>query len=709
MSIEVISLLSSPEVGVASPPATKRSSPGLPPKPKLPARRLDYESPVQNEGSFFSRNALPAFSITGFEASDDIADDDSWFLPNTSNTSRHISVPIDGLATSSSPTRKRPRLATVDGNMTRKKSGPLPPTKKHVPTAGTSRLKPASEQLVISSLPRLNLKAAKPRLDEFDSDPFASSSPFVKEKENKRTSTEGALVLLDDDFDRFPTTSSPKNEYRPRKSPKRPVAWDPISSSAPLTTVTNVSKPANPARPLGRSYSEVIALDDSDDDVVPLEGSDDEFPDIINLRPTAAATGKLRPFAPTTRHVTSARPLPKPGNKSKPPPAPRKSAEEREKEKEKKAAAQEAEKKRKLAEKKRKLAEKEQARVQKALEKERADALADVNKIRTDKKISTPEMIVDLPTSLGHTIQLQAETLLKDLDVQFDSWSCTVENVVRWRRKMHCRYNEELSHWEPIPMEIQHEPYAMVIIPATQFVQLARGQDSVSLETHVLQMKAQFPTQTIIYMIEGLTPWLRKNRNFRNRQFATAVRSNPDEETGAMPPPSTQVRRRNNATTQEYVDEDIIEDALLELQVLHRVLIHHTAAAVETAQWIAVFTQHISTVPYRRQREEANDASAGFCMDSGQVRTGDSARDIYVRMLQEISRITAPIAYGIAGEFETVSQLVRGLETGGPLSLEGIRKSANKDGAVSDRPVGQAISKRIHKIFTGRDELSTDV
>src|SRR4051812_28648028 len=126
MPIEVISLLSSPEVGVASPSATKRASSGLATKPNLPARRLGYDSPSHNEDWFFSRNALSAFSTDRFNASDDVADDDSWFLPNASNTSRHISVPDDDVAMSSSPARKRQCLAPVDGNIIRDKSGPLP-------------------------------------------------------------------------------------------------------------------------------------------------------------------------------------------------------------------------------------------------------------------------------------------------------------------------------------------------------------------------------------------------------------------------------------------------------------------------------------------------------------------------------------------------------------------------------------------------------
>ena len=96
-------------------------------------------------------------------------------------------------------------------------------------------------------------------------------------------------------------------------------------------------------------------------------------------------------------------------------------------------------------------------------------------------------------------------------------------------------------------------------------------------------------------------------------------------------------------------------------------------------------------------------------MDSGQVKTGENAADTYTKMLQEIMRITAPVAYGIAAEYPTVLKLVKGLEENGPLALEDCRKCANKDGAFTDRRVGPSISKRVYKVFMGRDAKSLEV
>jgi crossover junction endonuclease EME1 len=378
-------------------------------------------------------------------------------------------------------------------------------------------------------------------------------------------------------------------------------------------------------------------------------------------------------------------------SRTKPTTSNTKSAAERAREKEAKAAAKEVEKEAKRR-------EKQEAKEAKLREKERTAAMAEVNKLRTDKKISTPEMMVDIPSSLNATVTTELQTMLEPFDVQYTTWDSPVDNVIKWRRKVRSRYNDEIGLWEPIPLRLEDEKHALVVMHADEFVKLAHD-DQIS--THVGKMQRHFDDHSLVYLIEGLTPWMRKNRNLRNRQFASNVRA---QEAAA----STAGRRRNNNPPQEYVSEELIEDALLQLQVMHEVLIHHTMTPLETAEQILTFTQHISTIPYRKQRDIAT-LGAGFCMESGQVKTGEDTKDTYVRMLQEIVRVTAPIAYGIAAEYGTVSSLVRGLEEYGPTRLEGVKKSANKDGAFSDRMVGQAVSRRMYKVFTGVDETSTDV
>jgi crossover junction endonuclease EME1 len=78
-------------------------------------------------------------------------------------------------------------------------------------------------------------------------------------------------------------------------------------------------------------------------------------------------------------------------------------------------------------------------------------------------------------------------------------------------------------------------------------------------------------------------------------------------------------------------------------------------------------------------------------------------------MLQEMVRITPSVAYGIAAEYPTVQKLVKGLKENGPLALEDCRKTANKDGAFTDKRVGPSISKRVYNVFMSRDAGSWNV
>ncbi|OHE93401.1 ERCC4 domain-containing protein [Colletotrichum orchidophilum] len=562
-------------------------------------------------------------------------------------------------------------------------------------------------------------------------DPFASSPPAAP-----KAITKPCTIVLDDDDD-DPFASSPRRapveamkppdskkssaaESKGKEkavSPRRKANWDPISSSAPEFNTRSDpfgSSPLPARRTMAKAASAVIDLSDSEPEPVVRNldaDSDGEFPDLDNFDVTKlrARLNTKKPATKLTSKATSKTTSKSNAGRA----ATTKTAEDRTREKEEKAAEREREKERKKH-------EKEVAKEQKAKEKERAAALAEVNKIRTDKKVSTPEMIADLPASLPAAVTLQIQTLLKDLDVQHAIWNSPVDNVVKWRRKVASHFNDELGHWEPIPMRIQPDKYALVIVTASEFVTYALGPEGNNLETHVSKMKRHFPEEQLIYLIEGLNPWMRKNRNVRNRQFASAVRNQGEDaaagaaEASTSAQPQAQPRRgrknqQQQQQPQQYIDEDSVEDALLQLQVMYDVLIHHTNAAVETAHWVAIFTQHISTVPYRKQREATNAAGAGFCMETGQVRTGEDVKDTYVRMLQEVARVTQPVAYGIVSEFGTVTELVKAFEERGPLCLENCRKSTNKDGGFSDRAVGKAVSKRIYKIFMETDEWSTDV
>ena len=264
----------------------------------------------------------------------------------------------------------------------------------------------------------------------------------------------------------------------------------------------------------------------------------------------------------------------------------------REKEKEKEAKKKQKEKE-KDEEKEKKRLEKEE----KAKEKRIAAELAEVNKSKLDKKDSTPEMIVHLPASInGQSVDTQIRQFLKNLSVDATLYQSPIPNVIRWRRKVKARWNPELEYWEPLEyMQIENERHVLCIMSAKEIVALATAQhEEQDIETHVAKLKSAYENCIPIYLIEGLQVWMRKNRTAENRAYQAKVLSQAQADEASA---GTQTKRKKAPA--EIVDEDMIEDALLRLQVMNGCLVHHTMTTVETAEWVANFTQHISTIPYR--------------------------------------------------------------------------------------------------------------
>jgi crossover junction endonuclease EME1 len=200
-------------------------------------------------------------------------------------------------------------------------------------------------------------------------------------------------------------------------------------------------------------------------------------------------------------------------------------------------------------------------------------------------------MIVYLPDSMEEKLASQTRTFLGSHTIEKKEYN-SLRPIVKWQRKVTAAFNRELDHWESVELHFIDEKHVMYVMSAKEFVALATGEDGDELDLHVVQLKSQFESYTFIYLIEGLEIWRKKNKTLKDRQFKGAVRSHTGQE---APVASQRPKKKQEA---EYVDEDLIEDALIKLQ-MHRILIHHTSAMVETAEWILAFTQHISTIPYK--------------------------------------------------------------------------------------------------------------
>jgi crossover junction endonuclease EME1 len=369
----------------------------------------------------------------------------------------------------------------------------------------------------------------------------------------------------------------------------------------------------------------------------------------------------------------------------------KKAAKEREK------AAKQAEKE---AEKARKQAEKDAAIAAKKMEQE----LNSINKLKTSKKDSAPEMIVDMcnaffPSDFGE----QIVSLIEKLGSIVNRDWCPVGTqadwkIVKWRRKRKSTYDEEKAMFVPLPqMEICDEKHILVHLTAAEFAALAYPENpdasgTMDLDRHVAKMKELVAADgRVIYLIEGVAAYARKSKNAINAahrsqvQVAMGARSQP-----ARPPP-------------RIVTEDMLEDAQLRLQVQHQCLIHVTTAPIDSAEWITIFTGDISTIPYKTSRMVLDTS---FCTSVGQVRTGVDREDTWSKMLQEIQRVTPAHANGIIDRCPDVRSLVRTFRNGGPEVLHDICLLNTRNGAPSNRNIGVAASRRIHGVFMERDAMA---
>jgi len=258
-----------------------------------------------------------------------------------------------------------------------------------------------------------------------------------------------------------------------------------------------------------------------------------------------------------------------------------KKAQEKAQEKAQKAKEKEDEKERKLA-----------AKEEKAKVKESAAFLAKANILKVDKKVSTPEMIVGLPSSLKEKVKDATRTFLADLSVKTYDYDSDLP-VIKWKRRVEAIWDLEARIFRPCEVQIKEEKHVMYVMSAEDFVQLATGEEGNDLDSHVLRLKTTFQSHELIYLIEGLGSWLRKNKAVKNRGFTEAVR----KEMNPVDLSTSQKARKRKVA--QYIDEDMVEHALLKLQVIHSVLIHHSQVMENTPEWIRSFTQHISTIPYK--------------------------------------------------------------------------------------------------------------
>lgn len=401
---------------------------------------------------------------------------------------------------------------------------------------------------------------------------------------------------------------------------------------------------------------------------------------------------------------------------------------------EQRAAAKAAREADKEAEKQRK----KDAKLERDREKQKAKDMAEVNRSKTNKKETSKEMMLQMGESIkGTSIGNQVEEYMRQHEVGFSyateeiSLSHSDGNaypgkLLEWKRRVDATYDEHDGQWVPLTTSrIEPTDHVAILMNGHDFASIAIGPDNDNadltpdletmrnnLDRHVARLRHRHKEARLIYLVQGLHAWVKRNENSKQRDYVAAVRAQMADEEANNRPTSSQSRKRKQAKSSPRllaVTADVVEDLQLYLQINHQPLvIHHTTSEATTASQILSFTQSLSSRPYRVAELEHNLKSSSFYMGAGAHRTGEDAQETFCRMLEAQQRVTPSIAQSIASQWCSPRELVTAFRNSDNLMLENVRKSTNKDGGYSDKRIGPVISKRMYKVFLGRNPEATD-
>ncbi|CAG8516951.1 14018_t:CDS:2 [Racocetra fulgida] len=217
-------------------------------------------------------------------------------------------------------------------------------------------------------------------------------------------------------------------------------------------------------------------------------------------------------------------------------------------------------------------------------EKQRERQFQQVNKLKYDKLEMTREMIVDIENSLVEgTLGSLIRDHLEQKMMTINAFQHNVPGIIKFRRKVTAEWSDELGAFVPIPETIQEEVYIFYYLEIETFVQFIEND---SLHTHISSLQKIFHNKKLVLLIKGFDGYCRKKKIQQNRTFTNAVR------TGIDPSVENDGQSKKKQTIIKGPDQEKIEEELIWLQLIAKVMIVHTKDTEETAEIIGILNRH---------------------------------------------------------------------------------------------------------------------
>jgi crossover junction endonuclease EME1 len=222
-------------------------------------------------------------------------------------------------------------------------------------------------------------------------------------------------------------------------------------------------------------------------------------------------------------------------------------------------------------------------------EKAERQQIEALNRLKSRKE-ACPELITYLSPTLPDTLHDEVINFIEPLGIDTREWTTSTMDVIKFVRKVSSEWDEEGSMFRPCDEYKKDEEWIIHWMKADKFIDLVcNDQTGLALRFHLEKLKNVIHGNKILIILEGLGAFLAKARTARNRAHDTAVRNQRGEES----------RYRKDDQQFQYVSEEIVENALIEMQLVHEIRIVQTAAIPESAEWISILATDIASIPYR--------------------------------------------------------------------------------------------------------------
>ncbi|WVQ62597.1 uncharacterized protein L199_000743 [Kwoniella botswanensis] len=380
----------------------------------------------------------------------------------------------------------------------------------------------------------------------------------------------------------------------------------------------------------------------------------------------------------------------------------------------------------KAKEKAEKQLQKDILKAAKEAEKSYQRKLAEVNRLRVSKNDTVREIHLYLSSDLSQPTSPIAGALPEITKRITDNYSeikfltedkSSINGLIKFKRHLKARWDPEKKQFIPLDQPIWiWEGICVLVINAEEIVDKIAPTSTCEspdeeerldeLNVWVSDIKLTLGltvNDQLIIMIKGLQKYHSKMKSLANKQFTAAARAGLSGATTA----NRNQGGRNGGRIGP--DKEIIEMALVRLQVKQRCFLVNVEKTEDIEDWVYNIAADVAIRPYKL----ISKSHLAFCPTDG-IRKGSNPTETLELMLQEVQGITPSASMGIASEYPTFKELMEAFEKaerrGGVERAEGMLQDCEiktlRNGTANGRKLNKALAKRVYNVFRGDDSLA---